>query len=170
MVWQRGRSFGKSDACSVPGVAALRGITVPPRAESVAVLASGSCAAVPSAVGYVPTMRVWNRHVGTGERPLVLASRYISGSSLPCSQAPTRIERNDPAQANVPPRGEGLRSSSSSLRGKDLDESAISDEKQPVHAPCRVSTVVVQRFCKPKVGGSNPSPGTMTLTMHPNNR
>ena len=25
---------------------------------------------------------------------------------------------------------------------------------------CRVSTVVVQRFCKPKVGGSNPSPGT----------
>ena len=24
---------------------------------------------------------------------------------------------------------------------------------------CRVSTVVVQRFCKPKVGGSNPSPG-----------
>src|ERR1043166_4344335 len=24
----------------------------------------------------------------------------------------------------------------------------------------RVSTVVVQRFCKPKVGGSNPSPGT----------
>ncbi len=25
--------------------------------------------------------------------------------------------------------------------------------------PCRVSTVVVQRFCKPKVGGSNPSPG-----------
>jgi hypothetical protein len=26
---------------------------------------------------------------------------------------------------------------------------------------CRVSTVVVQRFCKPKVGGSNPSPGTI---------
>jgi hypothetical protein len=26
--------------------------------------------------------------------------------------------------------------------------------------PRRVSTVVVQRFCKPKVGGSNPSPGT----------
>ena len=25
---------------------------------------------------------------------------------------------------------------------------------------CRVSTVAVQRFCKPKVGGSNPSPGT----------
>ena len=25
----------------------------------------------------------------------------------------------------------------------------------------RVSTVVVQRFCKPKVGGSNPSPGTI---------
>jgi hypothetical protein len=25
---------------------------------------------------------------------------------------------------------------------------------------CRVSTVVVQRFCKPKVVGSNPSPGT----------
>ena len=24
----------------------------------------------------------------------------------------------------------------------------------------RVSTVAVQRFCKPKVGGSNPSPGT----------
>ena len=24
----------------------------------------------------------------------------------------------------------------------------------------RVSTVVVQRFCKPKAGGSNPSPGT----------
>jgi hypothetical protein len=24
---------------------------------------------------------------------------------------------------------------------------------------CRVSTVVVQRFCKPKVGGSSPSPG-----------
>ena len=24
----------------------------------------------------------------------------------------------------------------------------------------RVSTVVVQRFCKPLVGGSNPSPGT----------
>ena len=24
---------------------------------------------------------------------------------------------------------------------------------------CRVSTAVVQRFCKPKVGGSNPSPG-----------
>ena len=29
--------------------------------------------------------------------------------------------------------------------------------------PCRVSTVVVQRFCKPKVGGSNPSPGTSDL-------
>ena len=28
---------------------------------------------------------------------------------------------------------------------------------------CRVSTVVVQRFCKPKVGGSNPSPGTNDL-------
>ena len=27
----------------------------------------------------------------------------------------------------------------------------------------RVSTVVVQRFCKPKVGGSNPSPGTILL-------
>src|SRR5262245_698636 len=27
---------------------------------------------------------------------------------------------------------------------------------------CRVSTVVVQRFCKPKVGGSNPSPGTIS--------
>ena len=27
----------------------------------------------------------------------------------------------------------------------------------------RVSTVVVQRFCKPKVGGSNPSPGTTFL-------
>src|SRR3984893_14335210 len=26
---------------------------------------------------------------------------------------------------------------------------------------CRVSTVEVQRFCKPKVGGSNPSPGTI---------
>ena len=26
----------------------------------------------------------------------------------------------------------------------------------------RVSTVAVQRFCKPKVGGSNPSPGTIT--------
>ena len=25
----------------------------------------------------------------------------------------------------------------------------------------RVSTAVVQRFCKPKVGGSNPSPGTI---------
>ncbi len=25
---------------------------------------------------------------------------------------------------------------------------------------CRVSTAVVQRFCKPKAGGSNPSPGT----------
>src|SRR5271165_2605408 len=29
----------------------------------------------------------------------------------------------------------------------------------PAHR--RVSTVVVQRFCKPKVGGSNPSPGTI---------
>jgi hypothetical protein len=27
--------------------------------------------------------------------------------------------------------------------------------------PGRVSTVAVQRFCKPKVGGSNPSPGTI---------
>ena len=26
---------------------------------------------------------------------------------------------------------------------------------------CLVSTVVVQRFCKPLVGGSNPSPGTI---------
>jgi hypothetical protein len=25
---------------------------------------------------------------------------------------------------------------------------------------CRVSSVVEQRFCKPLVGGSNPSPGT----------
>src|SRR3954467_14521166 len=34
-------------------------------------------------------------------------------------------------------------------------------------APCpdrrRVSTAVVQRFCKPKVGGSNPSPGTIPI-------
>ena len=30
------------------------------------------------------------------------------------------------------------------------------------HRLRRVSTVVVQRFCKPKVGGSNPSPGTST--------
>ena len=28
---------------------------------------------------------------------------------------------------------------------------------------CRVSTVVVQRFCKPKAGGSNPSPGTKEI-------
>src|SRR6516164_7160101 len=27
----------------------------------------------------------------------------------------------------------------------------------------RVSTVAVQRFCKPKVGGSNPSPGTIII-------
>lgn len=27
--------------------------------------------------------------------------------------------------------------------------------------PGRLSTVVVQRFCKPKVGGSNPSAGTI---------
>src|SRR3984957_17861638 len=36
---------------------------------------------------------------------------------------------------------------------------------------CRVSTVVVQRFCKPKVGGSNPSPGippwTSVALRHP---
>ena len=31
----------------------------------------------------------------------------------------------------------------------------------------RVSTVVVQRFCKPKVGGSNPSPGT-SIVAHMN--
>ena len=32
----------------------------------------------------------------------------------------------------------------------------------PIGAPGRrVSTAVVQRFCKPKVGGSSPSPGTM---------
>src|ERR1700722_10024549 len=28
----------------------------------------------------------------------------------------------------------------------------------------RVSTVAVQRFCKPKVGGSNPSPGTISMS------
>ena len=30
---------------------------------------------------------------------------------------------------------------------------------------CRVSTVVVQRFCKPKVGGSNPSPGIGAIAL-----
>lgn len=29
---------------------------------------------------------------------------------------------------------------------------------------CRVSTAVVQRFCKPKAGGSNPSPGTIAFS------
>jgi hypothetical protein len=36
-----------------------------------------------------------------------------------------------------------------------------SGDTTPKSLKCRVSTVVVQRFCKPKVGGSNPSPGTM---------
>ena len=34
-------------------------------------------------------------------------------------------------------------------------------------APGRLSTVVVQRFCKPKVGGSNPSAGTIFLPNRP---
>ncbi len=32
---------------------------------------------------------------------------------------------------------------------------------------CRLSTVVVQRFCKPKVGGSNPSAGTKQPFLRP---
>jgi hypothetical protein len=32
---------------------------------------------------------------------------------------------------------------------------------------CRISTVAVQRFCKPKVGGSNPSSGTMFWLIEP---
>ncbi len=39
--------------------------------------------------------------------------------------------------------------------------------ERPVSAKsliCRVSTGVVQRFCKPKAGGSNPSPGTSPLS------
>ena len=37
---------------------------------------------------------------------------------------------------------------------------AIVGETPTGHPICRVSTAVVQGFCKPKVGGLNPSPGT----------
>jgi hypothetical protein len=51
---------------------------------------------------------------------------------------------------------ERLSKESSTTRG-------ISGKKTISFNARRVSTVVVQRFCKPKVGGSNPSPGTNVI-------
>ena len=47
------------------------------------------------------------------------------------------------------------------LRVRELNAAGKAAKDRYYFNVRRVSTVVVQRFCKPKVGGSNPSPGTM---------
>ena len=53
----------------------------------------------------------------------------------------------------------------SASKFNDLTPGFQADDPVLEHRRRRVSTVVVQRFCKPKVGGSNPSPGMRHLLL-----